>query len=324
MSRYLVTGGAGFIGFHTARALLGRGEEVTIVDNFNDYYDPSLKEARVKILAEEYPRVEVIRADITDEKRMEEVFKEGKFDKVCHLAAQAGVRHSLEVPREYERSNVLGTLNILEQCRRQGVKNFIFASSSSVYGDGSKIPYREDDRVDKPISVYAATKKVNEEMAYTYHRLFGLNCTGLRFFTVYGPWGRPDMGVFQFLKRVAEGEPIEVYNHGKMARDFTYVDDIVSGVAAALDKSFPYEIFNLARGESVNLLDYIKEVEKNFGREAEKIMKSLPAGDMVATSADISKARKMLGYEPKVSVGEGVRRMAEWYRGYYEKRRITK
>ena len=313
-----MTGGAGFIGFHTARALLGRGEEVTIVDNFNDYYNPNLKEARVRVLTEEYRKMKVVRADITDEKKMEEIFKEGKFDKVCHLAAQAGVRHSLEAPREYERNNVFGTLSILEQCRRQGVKNLVFASSSSVYGDGSKIPYREDDRADKPISVYAVTKKANEEMAYTYHRLFGLNCTGLRFFTVYGPWGRPDMGVFQFMKRVAEREPIEVYNYGKMARDFTYVDDIVEGVAAALDKSFPYEIFNLARGESVNLLDYIKEVEKNFGREAKKIMKELPAGDMEVTSADISKAREKLGYEPKVSVKEGVKRMVEWYKKYYE------
>mgnify|MGYP001577230992 CR=1 FL=1 len=319
MSKYLVTGGAGFIGFHTARALLARGEEVTIVDNFNDYYDPSLKEARIKVLEEEYPQVKVVRADITNEKKMEEVFREGKFDKVCHLAAQAGVRHSLEEPRDYERSNVLGTLNILEQCRWQGVKDLVFASSSSVYGDGNKVPYREDDRADKPISIYAATKKANEEMAYTYHRLFGLNVTGLRFFTVYGPWGRPDMGVFQFVEKVAEKKPIEVYNFGKMARDFTYVDDIVSGVKAALDKSFPYEIFNLARGESVNLLDYIKEVEKNFGRETEKIMKPLPAGDMEVTSADISKAKEMLGYEPKVSVGEGVKRMVEWYRGYYKK-----
>ncbi|MDO8259875.1 MAG: SDR family NAD(P)-dependent oxidoreductase, partial [Candidatus Magasanikbacteria bacterium] len=266
--KILITGGAGFIGMHVAQELLLRGDRVIIVDNFNDYYDPTLKEARANFLKENFDEVEIYKIDITDYAAMEKLFKIKKFDKVCHLAAQAGVRYSLENPFAYLETNSRGTLNLLELCRHYKVKDFIFASSSSVYGNNKKIPFLEEDQVDQPISLYAATKKSNEEMAYTYHHLFGLNCTGLRFFTVYGPWGRPDMALFKFTENIFKGKQIDVYNNGDMARDFTYVDDIAAGVVAAIDKSFPFEIFNLARGQSIKLTYYIAEIEKNVGKEA--------------------------------------------------------
>ena len=314
----LLTGGAGFIGFHTAKKLLERGDRIIIVDNFNDYYDPELKRARAKILTSKYDAVEFEEVDIADYKALENIFKNEKIDKVCHLAAQAGVRYSLEHPFAYERTNITGTLNLLELCRHYSVKDFIYASSSSVYGNNKKLPFIETDRVDTPISLYAASKKSNEEMAYTYHHLFGLNCTGLRFFTVYGPWGRPDMALFLFTKAILDNKAIKVFNNGEMARDFTYIDDIVSGVIFALDKSYPYEIFNLARGESIKLMDYISEIEKNLNKSAKKNMMPLQPGDVPETSADISHAREKLGYDPQTSVPTGVKNFIEWYKRYYE------
>ncbi len=312
----LVTGGVGFIGFHTAKALLERGDNVVVVDNFNDYYDVNLKKARAKEL-EKFDNVEIIKADISDYKVMESIFKKSNFDKVCHLAAQAGVRYSLENPFAYETANALGTLNLLELCRHNNVKDFIFASSSSVYGGNERMPFSESDNVDTPISLYAATKKYNELQAHVYHHLYGLNCTGLRFFTVYGPRGRPDMALFLFTKAIIEGKEIEVFNNGNMKRDFTYISDCVSGVIAALDKSLPFEIFNLARGEQIELNAFIEEIEKNLGMKAKRKLLPLQPGDVPETSADISKAKDMLGYSPKVSVGEGIKKFIDWYKEYY-------
>lgn len=316
--KILLTGGAGFIGFHVAKVLLARGDEIVIVDNFNDYYDPALKEDRIKELKNEFGGLQVVRADISDYDSLEKIFKENKFNKICHLAAQAGVRYSLENPFVYERANYLGTLNLLELCRHYQVKDFIFASSSSVYGDNKKLPFSEIDRVDTPISLYAATKKADEEMVFTYHHLFGLNCTGLRFFTVYGPWGRPDHALFKFTKNIIEDKKIDVNNGGEMSRDFTYISDIVTGVVAAIDKPFAYEIFNLARGESIKLNDFILAIESKLGKKAEKNMQPLPAGDVPATWADISKAKEMLNYNPQVSIVEGINNFIDWYQGYYK------
>lgn len=319
MKKILVTGGAGFIGQAVAKKLLERGDKVVVVDNFNDYYDPELKKARANYLKENFPGVEIYKIDITDYEALDKLFKIKKFDKICHLAAQAGVRYSLENPFTYLENNSRGTLNLLELCRHHKVKDFIFASSSSVYGNNKKMPFMEEDQVDQPISLYAATKKSNEEMAYTYHHLFGLHCTGLRFFTVYGPWGRPDMALYKFADNIMKGKQIDVYNHGNMARDFTYIDDIVSGVIAAIDKSLPYEIFNLARGQSIKLTYYISELEKNLGKEAYRNLMPMQAGDVQVTSADISKARKLLDYEPSVSVEEGIANFVEWFKDYYKK-----
>lgn len=314
--KVLVTGAAGFIGFHTALELLERGDEVIGVDNFNEYYEPSLKRSRADKLKSLYD-LNVIEADVSDYKAMEKIFNNNKIDKVFHSAAQAGVRYSIENPFVYEKSNVLGTLNLLELCRYYNVKDFVLSSSSSVYGNNQKLPFSEDDRVDTPISIYAATKKSNEEMCYTYSHLYGLNCTCLRFFTVYGPWGRPDMALFKFTKNILEGKPIEVYNHGRMARDFTYISDIVKGVLAAIDNPFSYEIFNLARGKSIKLLDFIQAIEENLGITAEKDYQPIQPGDVPQTSADITKAKEKLGYSPEVSVKEGVKNFVEWYREYY-------
>ncbi|MBC8500724.1 MAG: SDR family NAD(P)-dependent oxidoreductase [Nanoarchaeota archaeon] len=310
--KILVTGGAGFIGFHTAKALLDRGDEVVVVDNFNEYYDVSLKRARANLLS-----CEIIEADVSDYDDMKKVFEDYSFDKICHLAAQAGVRYSLEKPFVYEKSNVKGTLVLLELCRKFKVKDFVFASSSSVYGDNKKQPFSEEDRVDTPISLYAATKKSNEEMAYVYHHLFGLNCTGLRFFTAYGPYGRSDMALFIFTKAILEGKEIKVFNNGNMARDFTYISDTISGILSALDSAFKYEIFNIARGEKVKLLDFIKEIEKNLGMKAKKKFLPLQPGDVPESLADISKAREMIGYNPKVSIKEGVKKFVDWYKEFY-------
>ncbi len=313
----LLTGGAGFIGSKVSHELLKRGDRVLVIDNINNYYDPQIKESRISNFLDGFGDYKLFRIDVADYEKLEEIFKNNKIDKVCHLAAQAGVRYSLENPFAYEKSNITGTLNLLELCRHYDVKDFIFASSSSVYGNNKELPFSEEHRVDTPISIYAATKKSNEEMAHAYHHLFGLNCTGLRFFTVYGPWGRPDMALFLFTKNILEGKPINVFNAGEMARDFTYIDDIVSGVISAIDKSYPYEIFNLARGESIRLLDYIFEIEKNLGIEAIKNMMPMQPGDVPATSADISKARKMLDYNPQTSTPEGVKNFVNWYKKYY-------
>ncbi|MCB9362862.1 SDR family NAD(P)-dependent oxidoreductase [Candidatus Woesearchaeota archaeon] len=313
--KVLITGGAGFIGYHTAKVLLARGDEVVLVDNFNDYYDVALKRKRAALAVAD--GAVLYECDISDYGALEQVFVQEKVDKVFNLAAQAGVRYSIENPFAYVQSNVLGFVNILEICRRQGVKDIVFASSSSVYGENEKVPFEEDDRVDHPISIYAATKKSNEEMAYTYHHLYGLNCTGLRFFTVYGPWGRPDMALFKFAQRMKAGEKIPVFNAGKMSRDFTFISDIVQGVVASLDRPFGYEVFNLGRGEVIQLTSYIEALEKHMGFAADKDLLPMQPGDVPITSADVSKAKNMLGYDPKVSVDEGVRLFVEWFNEYY-------
>ena len=313
--KVLVTGGAGFIGFHVTKALLDRGESVIIVDNFNDYYDPKIKYNRIKQIKRHKDLV-VYKKDISNYREMEKIFRKHKFDKICHLAAQAGVRYSLKDPFRYEIWNNLGTLNLLELCRKFKIKDFVYASSSSVYGGNKKIHFSEKDNVDSPISFYAATKKANELYAHVYHHLYGLNCTGLRFFTVYGPWGRPDMAAYKFVRAIEEGKPIEVYNYGNMKRDFTYVSDIVKGILAAIDKPFGYEIFNLGNNRPVELNKFIAVIEKNLGRKAEKKMMPMQQGDVPATYADIRKAKKMLGFEPKTNIEQGVKKFVEWYKDY--------
>ncbi|MCF7831368.1 MAG: GDP-mannose 4,6-dehydratase [Candidatus Pacebacteria bacterium] len=314
----LVTGSAGFIGFHTAKQLLESGHHVIGMDNFNIYYDYTLKEARNAIL-EDFPNFTLYRGNIEDIEFLRAVFESHTIDKVIHLAAQAGVRYSIENPHVYIQSNIVGFINILEEMKRVGIKDFIFASSSSVYGENKKVPFSEMDRVDHPISLYAATKKSNEKMAFTYSHLHGMRCTGLRFFTVYGPWGRPDMALFKFTHKVLLGEEIEVYGHGRMMRDFTYIDDIVSGIIRSLEKPASFEIFNLGRGEPVKLNDFIKAIGVSTGMKVKKKKLPMQPGDVTKTYADISKAKKKLGYKPKTSIDEGVKNFVDWYREYYKR-----
>ena len=309
----LLTGGAGFIGFHVAKALLERGDKVTIVDNFNDYYDVKLKEDRIKELGND---IEVIKADISDNNLMDNIFKNHKFNKICHLAAQAGVRYSLENPIEYEKSNILGTLILLEMAKKYNIKDFVFASSSSVYGGNKKIPFSEDDKVDNPVSLYAATKKSSELLAYTYHHLYKINCTGLRFFTVYGEFGRPDMALFKFVKNILEDKPIDIYNNGNMKRDFTYISDVTDGIIAAIDNPFPYEIINLGNNNPIELSYFIECIENALKKKAKKNMMPMQPGDVTITYADINKAKRLLGYNPKVKIEEGIKRFVEWYKRY--------
>jgi len=309
----LVTGGAGFIGFHVAKALLERGDNVTIIDNFNDYYDVKLKEARIKELGN---NIEVIKADISDNNTMDIIFKKHKFSKICHLAAQAGVRYSLENPLEFEKSNMLGTMVMLEMARKYNIGDFVFASSSSVYGNNKKIPFSEEDNVDNPVSLYAATKKSNELLAYTYHYLYKINCTGLRFFTVYGPWGRPDMAYFKFTKAILEDKPIDIYNNENMKRDFTYISDITDGIIAAIDNPFPYEIINLGNNKTITLSYFIECIENALKKKAKKNMMPMQPGDVKITYANIKKAEKLLNYKPKVKIEEGINRFVEWYKRY--------
>ena len=307
----LITGAAGFIGFHTAKTLLERGDTVIGIDNLNDYYDPKLKQARLEIL-EKYPNFKFYKSDISEEIPVKEY-----IDVICHLAAQAGVRYSLENPKAYEKSNMLGTLNIFEFARQNKIKTVVYASSSSVYGNSKEIPFTESQKLDTPISLYAATKKANELYAYVYHHLYGINMTGLRFFTVYGPWGRPDMALFKFTKNILNNKPIDVYNNGDMKRDFTYVDDIVSGIISSIDHAYPFEIFNLARGESIPLTEFIKEIEKNT-KPAEKNMLPMQPGDVSETFGDISLAKEKLDYSPQTSVAEGVKNFINWYKEFYK------
>jgi UDP-glucuronate 4-epimerase len=314
--RVLVTGAAGFIGFHLAARLLDRGDAVVGVDNFNAYYDVSLKEARLARLAER-ERFEIVRADIADREAMERVFAAGRFDAIVNLAAQAGVRYSVENPHAYVESNVVGFLNVLEGARRHGTGHLVFASTSSVYGLGTELPYRESADTDHPISLYAATKKSNEVMAHAYAHLFGIPATGLRFFTVYGPWGRPDMALFKFTKGILEGTPIPVFNEGRMVRDFTYVDDIVEGIVRVIDRAAPYRIFNIGNHRRVELLDYIRALERALGKEAKLDLLPMQPGDVRATEADTAALRAATGFQPATLVEEGVRRFVAWYREYF-------
>jgi UDP-glucuronate 4-epimerase len=312
--KVLVTGSAGFIGFHTAKALLNRGDEVIGLDNFNPYYDPELKENRNAELAKE-KKFTLIRGDILDRKIVAKAMK--GVDRVCHLAALAGVRYAFEHPEEYISTNIQGFFNVLDEAVKQRIPGFIYASSSSVYGGNTKMPLSETDRTDDPLSLYGMNKKDNELMAHTYHHLYGIPVTGLRFFTVYGPWGRPDMALFLFTDAILSDRPINVFGHGKMQRDFTYIDDIIAGTIASIDKNYPEEIFNLGCGRKEELMDYIAMIEKACGREAKKEFLPMQPGDVVTTEADITKARKMLGYEPKTKIQEGVPRFVEWYRKYF-------
>lgn len=315
--RILLTGTAGFVGFHLAKVLLERGDEVVGVDNFNDYYDVTLKEARNKIL-QEYDNFQIFRVDISNLKELEKVFKKGKFDKVCHLAAQAGVRYSLENPYAYVDSNQVGFLNMINLTKDAGIEQFVYASSSSVYGNSMSVPFSEDADVSEPVSLYAATKRGNELVAQTYHHLFGLKVIGLRFFTVYGPWGRPDMAIFKFVKNITEGKEIDVYNYGKdLKRDFTYIDDIVDGVIRSMDSDYENEIFNLGKGSPDELGEMISIIENELGMKAKKNLLPMQKGDVMVTYSDTTKAKKMLGYDPKVSLKEGIKEFVEWYMGYY-------
>lgn len=330
----LVTGAAGFIGFHTCQALLERGDRVIGIDNLNDYYDVSLKEARLANLTSQ-PAFQFQKVDLADRNEIAKLFASNEFDRVIHLGAQAGVRYSLENPFAYVDSNITGTLTILEGCRHHQVPHLVYASSSSVYGNNVKLPFAESDSVDHPISLYAATKKSDELMAHTYSHLFGVPTTGLRFFTVYGPWGRPDMALFKFTQAILAGKPIDVYNQGIMKRDFTYVDDIVSAVVSVSDSipsvnpqwdathpdpassSAPYRVFNIGNHQSVDLLHFISVLENAIGKKALVNLMPMQAGDVPNTYADIESLNQAVGYVPTTSIEVGVPRFVEWYRDYY-------
>lgn len=332
--KILVTGAAGFIGMHTSERLLARGDEVVGLDNLNDYYDPTLKEARLARLTPN-KGFRFVKMDVADRAGMERLFAEEKFDRVIHLAAQAGVRYSLQNPHAYVDSNLVGFINILEGCRHSKVQHLTYASSSSVYGGNTKMPFSEHDSVDHPVSLYAATKKANELMAHTYSHLYGLPTTGLRFFTVYGPWGRPDMALFLFTKAILEGRAIDVFNNGKMKRDFTFIDDIVEGVIRTMDRvaeadagfnpdqpdpgrsNAPFRVFNIGNHNPVELMEFIAAIEKSLGKTAEKNFLPLQDGDVPATYADTAELNAWTGFAPATSVEEGVGRFVQWYRGYY-------
>jgi UDP-glucuronate 4-epimerase len=332
--KVLVTGAAGFIGMHVCERLLARGDEVVGVDNFNDYYEVSLKEARAARLTP-HQNFRMVRMDISDRAGLIDLFASTQPDGVVNLAAQAGVRYSLKNPHAYADSNLVGFVNILEGCRNNGVKHLVYASSSSVYGGNTKLPFSEHDSVDHPVSLYAATKKANELMAHTYSHLFALPTTGLRFFTVYGPWGRPDMALFLFTRAILEGRPIDVFNHGKMQRDFTYIDDIVEGVIRILDRPpvanpdfdklspdpatswAPYRVFNIGNNHPVELMTYIETLEQALGKVAQKNYLPLQDGDVQATSADVSELAEVTEFSPGVNVADGIARFVAWYRAYF-------
>jgi len=305
----LVTGSAGFIGFHVSRALLERGDSVIGVDNFNDYYDTKLKEDRNAIL-EKYDNYKLYRTDICDKEALDKIFFTEKIDIICHLAAQAGARYSIDHPAEYVQTNIQGSINIFEMARSHNIKDIIFASSSSVYGN-NPVPWSESQEVGEPINPYGASKRATELLAYTYHKLYGLNMTILRFFTVYGPWGRPDMAYFKWSDAISNNKPIDVYNEGNMKRDFTYVDDIVNGTLSAIDNPKPYVIYNLGNHKSEEIGTMINLIEKHLGKEAKKNMRPLQAGDFLESFADIDKAKKDLGFEPKTSLDEGIKKYIE-------------
>lgn len=312
----LITGGAGFIGSKIARSLIDRGDKVVLIDNFNDYYDPQIKRDRVAtILAD--GKYTMYEGDIRDEKLVAEIFEKEEIDKVVHLAAMAGVRNSLLNPRLYADVNVMGTLNLLENARKVEVKNFVYASSSSVYGNNTKTPFSESDSVDHPISPYAATKKATELLGHTYSHLYKIPTTALRFFTVYGPWGRPDMALFLFTKSIIEGKPIDVYNYGKMSRNFTYIDDIVSGTILTMDANLPCAVMNIGGDKEETLLRFIEVIEECVGKKAEKNLLPIQPGDVPQTVADITQLRA-LGWEPTTRIEVGVKNFVEWYRGYFK------
>jgi len=317
MSKILVTGAAGFIGFHLSKSLLEDGFEVLGIDNLNDYYDPKLKHARLDII-KKYPNFKFEKVDIADRESLTKAFVDFAPNKVVNLAAQAGVRYSLTNPYAYLDSNLIGFLNILELCRHNDVEGLIYASSSSVYGSNKKIPFSVDDRVDNPISLYAATKKANELIAHSYSHLYGLHTTGLRFFTVYGPWGRPDMAMYIFADKISKVEPIQVFNNGKMKRDFTYIDDIVSGIRASMDKNYKHEVFNIGNHRSEDLMYMIELIEKYIGKKAIIDFKPMQPGDVPESFADIEKSNRMLGYIPSVNIDVGIEELVKWY-GEYNK-----
>lgn len=319
MSTILLTGGAGFIGSFVANQLLERGDTVICVDDFNDYYDVVLKEARVKPFARD-PRFTLYRKDIRDLAAMKEIFSKHRIEKVCHLAARAGVRASIQDPILYTEVNVNGTTNLLECCRVFTVKHFVFASSSSVYGNNTKIPFSESDPVDHPISPYGATKKATELIAHTYSHLFGIRCIGLRFFTVYGPKSRPDMAAFLFADGINAGTPIKVFNHGNMERDFTYIDDIVDGVLRSLDADhLIYEIFNLGNSDTVKLTRFIELIERGLGKKAKRELCDMQPGDVPKTHADITKAQRLLGWQPHTKIEKGIEHFIQWYVNEYKR-----
>lgn len=332
--KILVTGAAGFIGMYTCRALLDKGMDVVGIDNLNDYYDVQLKKDRLELIQDD-ERFKFIEMDISDRPGVAALFEREKFDRVVNLAAQAGVRYSLKNPHSYVDSNLVGFLNLLEGCRHNQVEHFVYASSSSVYGANTKMPFSVHDNVDHPVSLYAASKKANELMAHTYSHLYGLPTTGLRFFTVYGPWGRPDMSPSLFAGAILRGEPINVFNEGKMQRDFTFIDDIVEGVVRILDKvpgpsaefdtdhpdpasSYaPYQVFNIGNNQPVELMEFIQTIEQAVGQEAKKNMLPMQDGDVVATYADIEELTRAIGFKPSTPLKEGIGKFVAWYKEYH-------
>ncbi|MBK9029526.1 MAG: NAD-dependent epimerase [Propionivibrio sp.] len=333
--KILVTGAAGFIGLHVSRRLLERGDEVVGIDNLNDYYDPRLKHARLDTL-NSFANFRFVRMDVADAAALGSLCAIEKFNRVIHLAAQAGVRYSLTNPQAYIQSNLVGFANVLEACRHHGVEHLVYASSSSVYGANTRMPFSVHDEVNHPVSLYAATKKSNELMAHSYSHLFGLPTTGLRYFTVYGPWGRPDMSPWLFTSAILEGRPIDVFNHGKMQRDFTYVEDIAEGTVRAMDRvaapnmdfdgdkpdpgssRAPYRVYNIGNHQPVELMTFIETIENALGREAQKNFLPMQAGDVLATYADIDDLRRDVGFEPKTPLCEGIARWTAWFREYAE------
>lgn len=333
--KFLVTGAAGFIGFHVADRLLAAGHQVVGIDNLNDYYDVGLKMARLDLLADK-PAFQFIKLDLADREGMAQLFAEHQFQRVIHLGAQAGVRYSLENPLAYADANLIGHLNVLEGCRHNKVEHLLYASSSSVYGLNRKLPFATEDSVDHPVSLYAATKKANELMSHSYSHLYGLPTTGLRFFTVYGPWGRPDMALFKFTKAILAGDSIDVYNHGEMHRDFTYIDDIAESIVrlqavipqpnadwtveqgSPATSSAPYHVYNIGNSSPVKLMKYISALEQALGIEARKNMLPMQPGDVLDTSADTAELYRVIGFKPETSVEEGVKRFVEWYKSFYK------
>jgi UDP-glucuronate 4-epimerase len=322
MQRSLITGAAGFIGFHLCQRLLQEGYTVIGIDNLNDYYDPALKRARLKEL-KQWKAFTFHQLDLADRQAVPNLFAQSSFDVVINLAAQAGVRYSLENPAAYIDSNLVGFANILEACRHHPVAHLVYASSSSVYGANSKMPFSTSDNVDTPISLYAATKKANELMAYTYSHLYGIPTTGLRFFTVYGPWGRPDMAYFLFTKAILEGQPIDVYNHGQAKRDFTYIDDIIEGIVRVMGRPpraepTPYKLYNIGNNKPVELMSFIETLETLLGKAAKKNYLPMQPGDVPATYADIDDMTKDIGFKPTTSIHDGLSQFVKWYTSYYQ------